>query len=51
MLRKRSLELPEDFQKFFDDPVGFRREKVANHCGCKEKNREFLESLYKKQRV
>ena len=42
-------ELPEDFQKFFDDPVGFRPGKGGeSFADVKKRTGEFLESLYKK---
>lgn len=46
-------ELPEDFQKFFDDPVGFRPGKRWRIiCGCKGKEPvSFWKVCTKKQRV
>ena len=42
-------ELPEDFQKFFDDPVGFRPGKGGeSFADVRKRTGEFLESLYKK---
>ena len=42
-------DLPEDFQKFFDDPVGFRPGKGGeSFADVRKRTGEFLESLYKK---
>ena len=46
---RSSRELPEDFQKFFDDPVGFRPGKGGeSFADVRKRTGEFLESLYKK---